>query len=239
MSVRVSTLVWDVDFPTQSQKLVALKLADHANDDGASIYPAVNTISEQTGCGRSTVFNVLKAFVECGLLIVIEEGGKGPKDTTVYQFNIEALRDLSECHLVLTGGASEIQFDKGPEIGPLCDLRVQLLDGRVQPLDKKGPAVGPKPSLNHQEPKTRERAKDFQSDFEQKPAPQPARPAITLTRADVSWSSWVTHMRNAYPHLVEAAEMHGEIVVDARWPEKATMPPKVKRVARNVTGEAA
>lgn len=238
MSVRVSTLVWDIDFPTQSQKLVALKLADHANDDGASIYPAVNTISEQTGCGRSTVFNVLKTFVDCGLLVVVEEGGKGPKDTTVYQFNIDALRQLSTGHLTLTGTANEIRFEKGPETGPFDDGRVQPVDGRVQPLDKKGPATGPKPSLNHQEPSARERAKDFQSDLK-KDQPKPARAEFVVKAGEISWHDWLTFLAENYPDLVARAEYHGELRATSRWPKLGEPPPRIESLPRNVTGEAA
>jgi hypothetical protein len=108
-------------------------------------------------------------------------------------------------------------------------------------MDKKGPAAGPKPSINHQEPSARERAKNLNDDLgrEESPKPQPARPAITITKTDPSWQVWLGAIKAAHPNLLEAAEYHGEIIVDAKWPENAKFAPKVKGLPRNVTGEAA
>ena len=43
MSIKLMSIVWEVPFPTATQMLVCLKLADYANDDGTSIFPANTT----------------------------------------------------------------------------------------------------------------------------------------------------------------------------------------------------
>ncbi len=78
MSIRVMSLVWEINFPTHSQKLIALKLADYASDHGASIFPAVSTLARHTGSDERTVQRVMKAFRDCGLIELVKEGGAGP-----------------------------------------------------------------------------------------------------------------------------------------------------------------
>ena len=49
MSIKVTAMLWQVEFSEVSAKLVALKLADCASDLGDSIFPSVNTITRHTG----------------------------------------------------------------------------------------------------------------------------------------------------------------------------------------------
>ena len=254
MSVRISALVWDADFPTQSQKLVALKLADHASDDGGNIYPAVASIAARTGCGRSTVIDVLNVFKDCGLLIEVAKRTNAP---TIYRFHTGALKAISMGLLKLVGSAKGIVIEEttedatqdpesetlladavpspqgGPVSGPLARLGVQLVDGRVQWLDRGGPTAGPKPSLNHQEPSKSETSK---IDLNKEEKPRPARPAIVIRRSDQSqWAAWLSFLP---ADKAAAAEFWGEVVADSRWPEKATFW-NVKAKPRDITGEAA
>ncbi|WP_198147415.1 helix-turn-helix domain-containing protein [Sphingobium chungbukense] len=54
MSVRLMSLVWELDLPP-GEKLVLLALADQANDDGLQCWPAVSTIMKRSGQGERTV----------------------------------------------------------------------------------------------------------------------------------------------------------------------------------------
>lgn len=76
MSNYVSGLVWKANFPSVAAKLIALKLADNANDEGGDVFPATTTIERLTGVARSTVHNWLRIFHECGL-VEIEHQSKG------------------------------------------------------------------------------------------------------------------------------------------------------------------
>lgn len=59
MSVRLMSIVWDLDLPP-GEKLVLLALADQANDEGRQCWPAVMTIARKSGQGERTVRRALK-----------------------------------------------------------------------------------------------------------------------------------------------------------------------------------
>ncbi len=81
VSNRVQGLIWDIPFPSPVAKTVALKLADYADDEGGSIFPATATIAERTGYARSAVCKWLFAMENCGLLRVVRrsKGGTRPR----------------------------------------------------------------------------------------------------------------------------------------------------------------
>ena len=121
MSIRLMTLVWDVRWPTQNHLLVMLKLADHANDDGGKVWPAVATIAKQAQCSERTVQNVLKALRDCGLATVERNGGGSMP--TVYALNTDLLRALAG--LTLEGSADKIIIpeDAFPQVVNSSDYR--------------------------------------------------------------------------------------------------------------------
>lgn len=96
MSNIVQGLVWDAEIPNAIAKVIAVKLADWADDDGGSIYPSVPTIAQKTACGQSTVRRWLQAFEQCGLLKVVSRSRGGARtDTTERAFDIDLLRRLA------------------------------------------------------------------------------------------------------------------------------------------------
>lgn len=122
------TLVWDIEFPQLAPKMVALKLADCANDRGDNIYPSIDTIERTTGCVKSTACKWLFAMEHCGLLKVVRRSAGGAhKDTTVRAFDLDLLRRLgptvdkagndvpSELQLVETRAKRLRQADKDAE----------------------------------------------------------------------------------------------------------------------------
>lgn len=58
MSVRLMSIVWDLDLPP-GEKLVLLALADQANDQGTQCWPSVATIAKRSGQGERTVRRAL------------------------------------------------------------------------------------------------------------------------------------------------------------------------------------
>jgi len=96
MSNIVQGMVWNVEFPNPIAKLIAVKLADWADDDGGTIFPAIGTVSKKTGVTRSTVCKWIAAMEHCGLLRVIERSLGGSRtDTTERAFDLDLLRKLS------------------------------------------------------------------------------------------------------------------------------------------------
>lgn len=90
MSVRISALCWKVPLPA-TEKLVLLRLADFADDQGYNIYPAVQTVADDCGCGHRIVQLTLKKLIGRGLLVVMNQGG-GRCRTTEYAIDLEVLK---------------------------------------------------------------------------------------------------------------------------------------------------
>lgn len=78
MSVRAMTAVWDMIGGTPDERLVMLAYADHADDEGANIFPAVARIAKKTGLTERGVQKITRRLTAIGLLI---PDGSGPRGT--------------------------------------------------------------------------------------------------------------------------------------------------------------
>lgn len=78
MSIKYLNLAWETVVDSPGEKLVLLKLADNANDDG-SCWPSLATICRQTGLSKQAVINCIKKFEASDppLLRVIRRRGEG------------------------------------------------------------------------------------------------------------------------------------------------------------------
>src|SRR5216110_844381 len=81
MSNSVQALVWDAEIPNPYAKMIAVKLADWANDNGGSIFPALATEAWINALSRSTVCKWHYAFEHCGLLKVVRRSLGGTRTT--------------------------------------------------------------------------------------------------------------------------------------------------------------
>lgn len=79
MSVRVMSLVWEHYFAHSAEKLLALKLADVANDEGRSIFTKVESLSRATCMSVRSVQGLLRSMEASGFLVVTKhaQGGRG------------------------------------------------------------------------------------------------------------------------------------------------------------------
>jgi hypothetical protein len=93
MSVHVSSVVWKWDAPDPHSKLVLLKLADNADDDGRC-WPSLQRIERETGLSHSTVCDRLRKLEEAGV-IDRRPGGSTPGErggqNTRYRIHTEKL----------------------------------------------------------------------------------------------------------------------------------------------------
>jgi hypothetical protein len=235
MSIALMSVVWRVPFPTSAQMLIALKLADYANDEGAKIYPSKATLAAQARCSESTVKATLRLFREAGLLIVIEAGGQGPHDTTRYQLNVGLINALASGEVLVSGSSSELTFDypegsekKGSEFDPLAFQGVSGLPVRGQPAARKGSVGNPQSTNNHQEPSARESAGATQS----APATR-ASPRIRVTASDISWTAWLSEIEaRGSAEMRQAAVRTGFVDVEARWPKPEVPLPRIFGAAK-------
>jgi hypothetical protein len=153
MSVRISALVWDAEFPSAAAKLIALKLADCANDDGASIWPARSTIEKQTGLGPTAVKDWLAVMDRAGLTVVDRRGdGRPGSKTTVRRFDLDILRALADGTARWRGAGDNLSIVReggqgGPRGGPGREAApVAQRPPRGRTAAPPGPSGGPKPS---------------------------------------------------------------------------------------------
>jgi hypothetical protein len=114
MSTECSTIVWKRDFGNATRKVIAARLADHADDEGRGIWPSVERVAAQCNTSPRTVQRTLAAFVEEGILKIVAEGGKGRRSTTHYDFVMGRLTALP-----LARWVPDAPNSKGDTVSPL------------------------------------------------------------------------------------------------------------------------
>jgi len=82
-----------------AEKIVLLKMADCANDEGAGIWMSVPKMANQCGCTDRHVQNVIKKYVAAGVLVVEGKPYKWEhKDrvmpTTLYRIDVERVNAI-------------------------------------------------------------------------------------------------------------------------------------------------
>lgn len=88
MSIRYMTLVWDLPLGNSGKKLVALALADNANDEG-ECYPSLSTIARKTDLDERTVRRAIRSLEEDGLLQTRTRSGR----SCVYRLLLTPLKN--------------------------------------------------------------------------------------------------------------------------------------------------
>ncbi len=141
MSVHVSSLVWRAPL-AGNEKLVLLKLADCADDEGGNAYPSVARVARECGVSRRTVQTILKRFVSRGLLIVEAYATGGRGKPTRYQIDLERVQhDCTVSHET-----------KGAETAPYPETKGATDDLKGADHDVKGcRAFAPEPSVTVEE----------------------------------------------------------------------------------------
>jgi hypothetical protein len=122
VSIRVMTEFFGLKFGSANRKSVAVRLADHADDSGRGIWPAVSRIAEDCELSVRTVQRVLEEFVAEGMLVVVRKGGSGPGATTRYDFDMARVRTRTgEIAAQGDKGDSMSPFEKGDNCAPKGD----------------------------------------------------------------------------------------------------------------------
>lgn len=140
MSVRVMAMVWAAPLGGASLKLVMLKLADVAAEDGTRVYPSIQRIASETALSERTVQTAMRELREAGLITLIREGGG--KYANEYRINIDVLEGFDPRNGCTGATAAPVQSShpSGAMAAP----------PPVQPLHPPGAMAAPYPSYNHQ-----------------------------------------------------------------------------------------
>lgn len=220
MSVRVMSLCYDARFGSANRKAVAVALADHANDQGADVYPSVARLVAKTELSERTVQRILRELEKIGIIVKDAAGGeKGlPKSTNEWHFDLTLLRNIVD-------GKCEIsETETGVTVTPIDPGPVSAETGPVSGATSTGVTVTPEPSLtviNH--PGASARATE-----EGRASPTPkSHPAERLVlRTDPEWVEWFAlYERLDGKRFVDAFSSQDGMIVYAAKPHKAADPP--------------
>lgn len=95
MSIYIMTRMFRAPLGSSSRKIMAVRLADFADDDGRGIWPTVARLARETELSERTVQRILADFVAEGLLMVVAEASGRPGQATRYDFDMAAVERLS------------------------------------------------------------------------------------------------------------------------------------------------
>lgn len=87
MSVKLMTAVFDRYPEGGGEMLVALKLADHADDDGSHIYPSIKYIAAKTRQSQRAVQYQIRRMQLSGFLILVAHAGGGRGKAREYRIS--------------------------------------------------------------------------------------------------------------------------------------------------------
>jgi len=103
VSIAIMSQLFKAHLGSTNRKMLAVRLADFADDDGKGIWPTVGRLARETELSERTVQRILSEFVDEGLLIVRKKGGWKPGEGTRYDFNMSALGRLQAAKVAVEG----------------------------------------------------------------------------------------------------------------------------------------
>ncbi len=127
-------MVWESGLP-KNRKMCLLAYADHADDDGNSIYPGEDRMAEKTSDSPGNVRRVTSLLIDDGLLIQTKRGHRGQR--AEFRIDLEVLAAQIARHSEKVKGAHDGQ-----------ERRAESADRRAPTSGKARTTATP----NHQEP---------------------------------------------------------------------------------------
>ncbi|QXC99346.1 helix-turn-helix domain-containing protein [Klebsiella sp. PL-2018] len=150
MSVKVSSYIWDgcaAEGIKGNKLLIMARLADFSNDEGVS-YPGIDTISRQTGAGRSTVITLIGELERDGWLTKKERRNGQRNTSNLYTLNIARLRKAASRYY---SDSPESERTDSECSTSERSASVRSKSERSEKVKKRGshsPESGPDPSVN-------------------------------------------------------------------------------------------
>lgn len=166
MSIRAILWALETECPSPSCKLVLIKLADNANDDG-SCFPSRPYIAKHTGLSEATVRTSIKKLEGAGLLAVVPRQKDGVNLPNVYQLHVPA--DY--------GGGSK--SDRG--VGQICEGG----GSAVTPEPVIEPVIEPRESQPTKKRRRGQAPKEYDEGYEQLWRTYPLRCEDKVAKADI------------------------------------------------------
>jgi biotin operon repressor len=95
MSYRIQPLIWRAQLDPTA-KLVLLKMADHADHDGANVYPSVPAIASACGLKDRAVQSAIRRLRDLGAVIEVRPADFGARRPTEYRLNLTRIEALAD-----------------------------------------------------------------------------------------------------------------------------------------------
>jgi hypothetical protein len=212
------SLVWEIKFPTLSQKVTLLKLADHATDEGEGVFPANDSLAYQLGSEKRSVQRWIKSLEQAELIMLVHRGGNGPGDTNRWQINVDNVIALALREKSLEGQNGELRLvdKKDDNLPPSIFARVTRAAIRVQSTTHKGDTDVTRTTNNHQLEPSGACARGSQ---DPPAALARAKPRLRISKNDAQWSRWMEHLhQKGDAELLDTVVLAGEVEASSRWP---------------------
>lgn len=142
MSLKVSQLVWKAKLPS-TQKLVAVRLADFADDDGCRVFPSNARVARECGLSDRAVREACRALESCGALVLVAMEQPGKHLPREYRFDLAVLERLAEAQNDTPKGG-------GNHVPPGTSFRPEPASARNVAPDQGEPRSA-EPLVNYQE----------------------------------------------------------------------------------------
>ena len=91
MSIMIMSRLFKMNLGGCNRKLLAVRLADFADDDGRGIYPGVARLAAETELSERTIQRILADFVREGILVVVRGATGRPGIANAYDFDLARL----------------------------------------------------------------------------------------------------------------------------------------------------
>lgn len=192
MSVKWMAEVFELAGVSEADGWLLLALADHADDQGGSIFPSVARIAHKTGWSPRTVQRALRRLVARGLLVQVAEAhAQTPRE---YRLSFAGVArklayrprtpDVEGCHHSVTPDSvvtpDTALSPEGCQKGPLRPERGDT-------------ALSPKPSVREPSGKRQKKIAvetEWPDDFVLTPDRRAAAEAVGCRSPDLAWEAW-------------------------------------------------
>jgi hypothetical protein len=91
MSIMIMSRLFKMNLGGCNRKLLAVRLADFADDEGRGIYPSVARMAAETELSERTVQRILSEFVQEGILVIVRGATGRPGIANAYDFDMDRL----------------------------------------------------------------------------------------------------------------------------------------------------
>jgi len=118
VSIHVLSMVLKARLRSTNHKMVMIKLASCANDDGTRVFPAVATIAAEAQLSRRTVQAILRALEDEGLIVLEGHAAGGRGHAREYRIRLDALAERTAAPPEKGAASAPFEDGKGATVAP-------------------------------------------------------------------------------------------------------------------------